>query len=134
MMDNINLLTSSAFLHLGKATKFALLSVYETSSAFEVLSASCCLSHSPLRYRRDSPASPIGTLTGCPFILDFPSYSPLCAFVLRYASLERRHRLRHRYRNPLAFICSSLCLLCCAISSRTLSKSTGLLHIQNRKK
>ena len=44
MMDNINLLTSSAFLHLGKATRFALLSVYETSSAFDVLSASCCLS------------------------------------------------------------------------------------------
>ena len=41
MMDNINLLTSSTFLHLGKANEFALLSVYETSSAFEVLSASC---------------------------------------------------------------------------------------------
>ena len=72
MMDNINLLTSSTFLHLGKANEFALLSVYETSSAFsfadfaesqhnsskfdsafdlckvEVLSASCCLSYSPL--------------------------------------------------------------------------------------
>ena len=51
-MGNKNLLTSSAFLHLGKATKFALLSVYETSSAFDVLSASCCSSYSPLRYRK----------------------------------------------------------------------------------
>ena len=51
-MDNVNLLTSSTFLHLGKANEFALLSVYETSSAFEVLSASCCLSYSPLRYRK----------------------------------------------------------------------------------
>ena len=68
-MDNVNLLTSSAFLHLGKANEFALLSVYETSSAFEVLSASCCLSYSPLRYRRDSPASPIEAFTGCLFML-----------------------------------------------------------------
>ena len=52
MMGEINLLTSSTFLHLGKANEFALLSVYETSSAFEVLSASCCLSYSPLRYRK----------------------------------------------------------------------------------
>ena len=51
-MGNKNLLTSSAFLHLGKANEFALLSVYETSSAFEVLSTSCRLSHSPLRYRK----------------------------------------------------------------------------------
>ena len=47
-MCNSNLLTLSTFLHLGKANEFALLSVYETSSAFDVLSASCCLSHSPL--------------------------------------------------------------------------------------
>ena len=48
MMDIINLLTSSTFPHLGKANEFALLSVYETSSAFEALSASYCLSYSPL--------------------------------------------------------------------------------------
>ena len=51
-MCNSNLLTLSTFLHLGKANEFALLSVYETSSTFEVLSASCCLSYSPLRYRK----------------------------------------------------------------------------------
>ncbi len=33
-MSNKNLLTLSAFLHLGKANEFALLSVYETSSDF----------------------------------------------------------------------------------------------------
>ena len=70
MMDNINLLTSSTFLHLGKANKFALLSVYETSSAFDALSA-----------------------------------------------------------------CSTLCLLGASASpSAPLSKATGFLHIQNRKK
>ena len=88
-------------------------------------------------------ADAIEAFTGCLFI-SFGTLSKSTGFIifLRFAC-SAAQSLRERYRSPLAFICSNLCspaapieaftgclfmlcLLCCAISSRTLSKSTGL--------